>query len=276
MANPGGLMFRVGRRLRDVRFSLSFALAVAGVLLAGCGSKSADDGAKVEDSLRSYLGTVNPERSSFPVGAGIPRVSRNACEDGHVRVRKGQLISDGAGVWRARFPEHVALWSCVVSFGRLARPATVAVTDNTKVVWAVALPLDAFPVARLIHTDAGVTCTWPRSTPSGVAFCQLATERGLATAVSGRAVLVLRPGTTAKRLFFRTQPGDSPGFGESNDKRTFHSETHRGIACSWSRTGGGTALCNRADRHGYVAGVSKSRAIVLNEDGEIVFQRNHS
>jgi hypothetical protein len=77
-------------------------------------------------------------------------------------------------------------------------------------------------------------------------------------------------------VFVRNQPDHSPGFGRLNDKRIFHSETHRGIVCSWSRTGGGTVLCNRADRHGYVAGVSKSATIVLNEHGKIVFLRNHS
>jgi hypothetical protein len=77
-------------------------------------------------------------------------------------------------------------------------------------------------------------------------------------------------------LFVRNQPDHSPGIGPLNDKRIFHSETHRGIVCYWTSTGGGIALCNRADRHGYVAGVSKSAAIVLNEHSKIVFVRSHS
>jgi hypothetical protein len=248
-------------------------LASAVGLLAGC--RSDDERATVEDGLRDYLGAVNPEHSSFPVGAGVPRVRHGACKDAHVRVQKGKLLSDSAGVWRARFPEEVALWSCVVTLGRIAQQTTVAVTDSTKVVWAVALPLDAFPVSETAHTSAGITCKWPRTTPDGVAICQLATANGLAVAVARRSVIVgsLK---TGKRVFVRNQPDHSPGIGSLDDKRIFHSETHRGIVCHWSRTGGGTALCNRADKHGYVAGVSKSAAIVLNEHGKLVYQRSHS
>src|SRR5262245_559903 len=273
MANPaGGRPVRLTRPLGvGLRFSC-VTLALTGVLLAGCGSGG--DRAKVEASLRDYLGAVNPEHSSFPVGAGVPRVRHNACKDQHVKVQKGKLLSDAAGIWRARFPEEVALWSCVVTFRSVGQQATVAVSDSTKVIWAVALPLDAF--VRETHTYAGITCNWPRTTPDGVAVCQLATEKGLGVAVGRRSVIVFRPGITAKRMFVRNQPGHSPGFGALNDKLIFHSETHRGIACYWSRTGGGIALCNRADRHGYVAEVSKSGAIVLNENSKIVFQRNHS
>jgi hypothetical protein len=273
MANPAGeRAVRLKRPLRvGLRFS-SIALALTGVVLAGCGS--GDDRPTVEDSLRTYLGATNPEHSSFPVGAGVPRVKHNACTDQHVKVQKGKLLSDQAGIWRARFPEEVALWSCVVTFGSLVQQATVAVTGNTKVVWAVALPIDAF--APETHTYAGVTCGWPRATADGVAVCQLATGTGLWVAVGKRSVIVFRPGRTAKRLFVRNQSDHSPGFRALNDKRTFHSEAHRGIVCYWSRTGGGIALCNRADRRGYVAGVSKSAAVVLNQHGRIVFLRNHS
>lgn len=267
MANPAGE--RVVR-LNRPRISC-VALALTGALFAGCGSS--DDRPTVEESLRTYLGAVNPEQSSFLVGAGVPRVRDNACKDGHVKVQKGKLLSDQAGQWKARFPEEVALWSCVVRFGSLAQQATVAVTGSTKVVWAIALPLDAF--ARETHTYAGITCDWPRTTPDGVAFCQLATFRGLGVAVGRRSVTVLSHGRRLQRLFVRDQPDHSPGFGPPKDKRIVHSETHRGIVCYWSRTGGGTALCYRADRHGYVAGVSKSAAIVLNEHGKIVFLRNH-
>ena len=264
------------RLKRPLRVGLRFlcvTLALTGVLLTGC--RSGDDRAQVEDSLRDYLGTMNSEQTSFPVGAGVLRVRGMSCKDGHVKVQKGQVLSDMAGVWKARFPEEVALWSCVVTVGSLARPTTVAVTGSTKVVWAVALPLDAFPVSETAHTYAGITCKWPSTTPDGVAICQLATGTGFAVAVARRFVIVgsLK---TGKRVFVRNQPDHSPGVGPLNDKRILHSETHRGIVCYWSRTGGGTALCNRADRHGYVAGVSKSAAIVLNEHSKIVFLRNHS
>jgi hypothetical protein len=253
---------------------LALASTLTAMLSAGCGG-GADPGAKVENSLQDYLGAMNPQQSSFPVGAGVPRVRHNACKDGHVKVPKGKLLSDGAGIWKKTFPEEVGLWSCVVTVGTLAEPATVAVTGSTKVVWAVALPLDAFPVSESAHTYAGITCKWPSTTPDGVAICQLATGTGFAVAVARRFVIVgsLK---TGKRVFVRNQSDHSPGFGPLNNKQIFHSETHRGIVCHWSRTGGGTALCNRADRHGYVAGVSKSAAIVLNEHSKIVFQRNHS
>jgi hypothetical protein len=133
------------------------ALALTAVLLTACGGGAAVDGAKVEDSLRDYLGAINSEQSSFPqssfpVGAGVPRVRHKACTDQHVKVQKGQVLSGVggvAGMWRARFPEEVALWSCVVTFGSLAQPTTVAVTGSTEVVWAVVLPFEGFVMAIL-------------------------------------------------------------------------------------------------------------------------------
>jgi hypothetical protein len=275
MANRASRAVQLRRPFPVGLLLLCATAGLIGVVVAGCGSGSGDGRAKVEDSLRDYLGALNPEQSSFPLGAGVPRVKHNACTNQHVTVQKGKLLA-AAAVWRRTFPEDVALWSCVVTFGRLIQQTTVAVTGKTKVVWAVALPIDAFPLARIAHTDAGITCNWPREAPDRVAVCQLATERGLGVAVGSRIVVVVRPGMTLKRLFVRNQPDHSPGFGPVRDKRIFHSETHRGIVCNWSRTGGGTALCNRVDRHGYVAGVSKSAAIVLNEHGKIVFRRNHS
>ena len=275
MANPvGERAVRLEWPLRvGLRF-LGVVLALTGVLLAGCGS--ADDRARVEDSLRNYLvGGVAPEATGFPLGVGVPRVRHNACKDGRFKVQKGELLSDESGQWRARFPEEVALWSCVVTVGGLAEQATVAVTGSTKVVRVWDVPLDAFLLSQTARTYAGITCKWLGIPPDGGAVCQLATGTGFAVAVAGRFVTVgsLK---TGKRVFVRKQPDHSPGFGPLNDKRIFHSETHRGIVCYWSRTGGGTALCSRADRHGYAAGVSRSGAIVLNEHSKIVFRRNHS
>ena len=122
-------------------------LALTAVLLTACGGGAAD-GAKVEDSLRDYLGDIDAEESSFPTGGGFPRVRHKACTDQQVKVPKGQVLSDPAGMWRARFPEEVALWSCVVTFRSLALPTTVAVTGSTEVVWAVALPFEALVMAN--------------------------------------------------------------------------------------------------------------------------------
>jgi hypothetical protein len=123
------------------------ALALTAMLLTACGGGAAVDGAKVEDSLRDYLGAIDAESSSFPTGAGFPRVRHKACTDQHVEVPKGQVLSDPGGIWRARFPEEVALWSCVVTFGSLVQPTTVAVTGSAEVVWAVALPFERLVMA---------------------------------------------------------------------------------------------------------------------------------
>src|SRR5829696_5633383 len=123
MANPAeGRAVRLERPLRVALRFLCVALAFTAVLLAGCGS--GDDRTKVEDRLRDYLGTIRPSNSSFLVGAGVPRVRHMSCKDGHVRVPKGKLLSDAAGIWKARFPEAVALWSCVVTVGSVAQPTT--------------------------------------------------------------------------------------------------------------------------------------------------------
>ena len=150
---------------------LAAALALTTMLLAGCGG-SADRGAKVEDSLRNYLGTKSPEETGFPVGAGLPRVRHNACRDGRVKGPKGKLLSDRSGFWKAKFPEDVALWACVISFGKLAAPSTVAVTGSNKVVWAVPVPLEGF-------IDSGVH----------VFFCTADTCTKQATQAQERAAL---------------------------------------------------------------------------------------
>jgi hypothetical protein len=136
------------------------ALALTAVLLTACGGGAAVDGAKVEDSLQDYLRAIDSEQSSFPVGAGAPRVRRKACTDQHVKVQKGQVLSSPGGVWTARFPEEVALWSCVVTFGSLALPTTVAVTGSTEVVWAVALPFEAFVMA-IVQQDLNTVGAGP-------------------------------------------------------------------------------------------------------------------
>jgi hypothetical protein len=153
-------------------FLLAAALAFTATLLAGCGGR-ADPGAKVEDSLRDYLGTTRPEETGFPLGAGVPRIRNKACKDPHVKVPKGKLLSDRAGMHKARFPEEVALWTCELTFGHLVQPATVAVTGSTKVVWAVGLPLEAFVPDTDVH----------------VFFCTAGTCAKQATGAQERAAL---------------------------------------------------------------------------------------
>jgi hypothetical protein len=143
--------------------TVTAGLALLAVLFAGCGGGGADH-AKVEASLRDYLDTVRPDETGLPLGLGVPRVRRDACKDGHVKVPKGKLVSAPGGLWSARSPEETELWSCVVTVGSLAQPTTVAVTGSTKVVWALGLPLDA--LVPETATYAGITCNWPRLGPS--------------------------------------------------------------------------------------------------------------
>src|SRR5262245_12752234 len=116
------------------------SVALTMVLLAGCGG-GGDDRARVEDGLRDYLGALSPARrqSSFPTGAGVPRVRRKACNDGHVKVPSGQVLWDRAGVWKATLPEEVALWTCVVTLGGVVGRATEAVSDRHEDLWATDL-----------------------------------------------------------------------------------------------------------------------------------------
>ena len=113
------------------------ALALTAMLVAGCSGGgdprtkvvAGDPHAKVEASLRHYFSTLHPEDSSFPTGAGPPRVKDNSCVklepapltlpfdkvrvNGHVRLftPKGQQVSS---------------WHCAVIFGTY-RPMRVAV-----------------------------------------------------------------------------------------------------------------------------------------------------
>jgi len=109
-------------------------LALFAVLFAGCGG--GDDGAKVEAGLRSYLGTVVPEESGLPSGAGPPRVADHSCRNRHVKT--GNWL--GLALWDLHVPRarhlELTLWSCVVRVGNVALPVSVAVNERTEVVWA--------------------------------------------------------------------------------------------------------------------------------------------
>lgn len=123
-----------------------------------------------------------------------------------------------------------------------------------------------------VRTYARITCTWPANTSDGAVVCERSDGTGLVGVVAQRFVLVKT--AKGKVLFFKNQPTHSPGFGPLRDKRVFHSETHRGIICSWSRVGGGAAGCNRADRHGYVVFVGQQLVAVSDEASKFVYLRN--
>src|SRR5215203_5292151 len=99
-------------------------LALIAVLLAGCGDGGGDDQAKVEASLLNYLVSLIPENAPFPIGAGPPRVNRCWVEK--------DLI--WPGFYDPAPPRQGPLWQCVVKYGTLATPVTVAVDDSNKVV----------------------------------------------------------------------------------------------------------------------------------------------
>jgi hypothetical protein len=126
------------RPLRVGLVLLSAALALAAMLLTGCGGS--DDRTKVEASLRHYVSTLVPEDGAFPIGGGPPRVKNNGCKDGQVTTKRGQVHSFHSAT--VRLPEGLALWSCVVIFrNSLTLPVVVAVKGSEVVaVWPGASP----------------------------------------------------------------------------------------------------------------------------------------
>ena len=119
---------------------LSAALALAAMLLTGCGGS--DDRANVEASLRHYLSTLDPEgclnsrfclEGVFPLGAGVPQVKENSCKKIHTGAAR---LPEGPRP--ALLPEGLSGWSCVITFppGKTALPVAVAAKDNGEVSWA--------------------------------------------------------------------------------------------------------------------------------------------
>ena len=138
------------RPLRVGLVFLSAALALAAVLLTGCGGS--DDRAKVEASLQHYLSTPYPQgcldsrlcqEGVFPVGAGAPQVKENSCKKIHTGpalLPEGPLpaLLPEGHPHPARLPEGLSGWSCVITFrpGKTALPVAVAAKDNGEVSWA--------------------------------------------------------------------------------------------------------------------------------------------
>ena len=136
------------RPLRVGLVFLSAALALAALLLAGCGGSV--DRTKVEASLRHYL--IHPHacinyrfcpEGAFPVGAGAPQVKENSCKKihtGRALLPEGPLpaLLPEGHPHPARLPEGLSGWSCVITFppGKTALPVAVAVKDNGEVSWA--------------------------------------------------------------------------------------------------------------------------------------------
>jgi hypothetical protein len=113
------------------------ALALIAVLLAACGS--ADNGAKVEASLRHYINGMHPEEGAFPTDAGPPRVRDKSCKDRDVTTKRGQHHTFHSAT--KRLPAGFALWSCVVTFrNSLTLPVGVAVKGSEVVAGSGDIP----------------------------------------------------------------------------------------------------------------------------------------
>jgi hypothetical protein len=140
---------------------LPAALALTAMVLTACDGGGADDGAKVEASLKHYLSTPYPQQSLgqmspavgvFPLGAGPPRVRENSCKK--TRNLAGSRWANLPGL-PARLPEGLSGWSCVVRFGRTALPVTVAVKSSDEVYWAAPMSRQALPPATVYEGGPG-------------------------------------------------------------------------------------------------------------------------
>jgi hypothetical protein len=136
-------------------------------------------------------------------------------------------------------------------------------------------PAGSAPTATqwdIVRTYAGIRCTWTGGDDSQ-AVCSRSDRKGYAGAVARSYVSVFTV-APERVVFFRDQPLRSRGYGSLTYKGVFHSESHNGITCAWSRLSGGVAICSRTDRHGYVLAVARERVSVANGRSQAVFVRN--
>jgi hypothetical protein len=124
----------------------------------------------------------------------------------------------------------------------------------------------------IVRTYAGIRCTWHQAGDPGQVVCFRSDRKGYAGAVAPGfvSVFIVAP---EHLLFYRNQ-FRSHAYGPLTDKGVFHSESHRGLRCAWSRVSGGVAICDRTDRHGYVLTVARKLVLVANERSQAVFVRN--
>ena len=111
---------------------LAGVLALAAVLVAGCGGGGSDQ-AKVEANLQHYVSGLRPELSGFPMGLGPPKVKANSCSDRHIGVETRDVLWSST---RFGVPVGIegALWGCVVRVGTYVTRVNVVVGDRAKVV----------------------------------------------------------------------------------------------------------------------------------------------
>jgi hypothetical protein len=133
-------------------------------------------------------------------------------------------------------------------------------------------PAGAATKSDIVSTYGGIRCTWQGGDNSQT-VCMRSDGKGYAGGIARSFVSVFTV-ATGRLAFFRDQSLRSPGYGPLTDKRIFHSESHRGITCAWSRLGGGEAICNRTDWYGYVLRVARELVSVANGRSPAVFIRN--
>lgn len=134
------------------------------------------------------------------------------------------------------------------------------------------MALESAPVARasptVTRTHNHVTCTW-HTELHGSVVCQRSDGTGFAVVVGQTLTMVETE--TSKIRFWRNQPAHSPGFGELHDKRVTVTETHNNVTCAWTTLDGGGAFCNKASRHGYLAGLTQQHVFVSTEASKTVY-----
>lgn len=118
------------------------------------------------------------------------------------------------------------------------------------------------------ETHFGITCQW-RTAQGGAAVCQRADRIGYVVWVTQRVAAV----ETArfKVIFEHTQPVKSKGFQNVVDNRVVLRVTHARVTCEWTTLAGGGVLCHKADKHGYIVGVSRELVTVTYENTRVSY-----
>jgi hypothetical protein len=83
-------------------------------------------------------------------------------------------------------------------------------------------------------------------------------------------VLLLCPGAA---FAGHGKPPGKPSAPDKPQAAGAYAETHYALTCTWSKTGGGSVSCGKADGSGLVVVVSRKAAQVAGADGTVLFTR---
>ncbi len=125
--------------------------------------------------------------------------------------------------------------------------------------------------AAVVRTHNNITCNFI-SLLGWASLCQRADGTGDVVVVSQKIVTVRT--VKDKTLFHRNQPDRLRVFAPLHDSRVTFVETHNKVTCYWTAADGGSAVCHKANRQGFVATISSRRVLVANEAGKVVFSAN--